>query len=117
VPENDIRRWRGSSRGRSRATAVGNLVWTVAAGGGAGVGLAEQTRDALAALDRNLDDAGTSRDRVVSATVYLSDINDKAEMDAVWEAWVGETAWPQRACIEVVLPANVLVEIVAIAAR
>lgn len=112
-----IERWPGSAPGRSRATAAGSLVWTVAAGGGAGVGLAQQTRDALAAIDRHLADAGTSRDRVVSATVYVADIEAKAEMDAVWADWVGPTAWPQRACVQVTLPANVQVEIVAIAVR
>ena len=49
--------------------------------------------------------------RIVDATIYLSDISTKAEMDAVWNTWIPHGAWPCRACIGVDLAPGDLVEI------
>ena len=116
MPTNPIERFSGDAAGRSRASAWQDLVFTVATAHGAT--LTEQTRNALAALDRNLADAGSARARLLSATVYLTDIAGKAEMDAVWCDWVGPPAnWPQRACVQAALAPGTLVEITVIAAR
>jgi len=94
----DIERWQGDARGRSRATAWRDLVFTVATATGDSV--AEQTRASLAQISANLADAGTDNTRLLSATVYLTDIASKAEMDTEWCEWIGEAAnWPQRACV------------------
>ena len=80
--------------------------------------LAEQTAATLAALDRSLSDAGSSRERILSATVYLTDISRKQEMDDVWCDWIGPAEnWPQRACVQAALAPGHLVEIVLVAAR
>jgi enamine deaminase RidA (YjgF/YER057c/UK114 family) len=114
----DIQRWEGVARGRSRACAWRDLVFTVATAAEAGPSLAEQTRATLAAIDRHLADAGSDRGRLLSATVYLSDIAGKAEMDGVWCEWIGPaTHWPQRACVQAALEPGTLVEISVIAAR
>jgi len=114
--DDPIERWAGDARGRSRASAWRELVFTVATAPGDTV--AQQTRSALAVIDRNLDDAGSARTRLLSATVYLTDIADKAQMDAVWCEWIGEAAnWPQRACVQAALAPGTLVEITVIAAR
>ena len=78
-----------------------------------------QTRATLEQLDRNLADAGSDKSRLLSATVYLTDIGTKADMDAAWNAWVGPDPdhWPQRACVEAKLAPGTLVEITVIAAR
>ena len=112
----DIERWPGDARGRSRSSAWRDLVFTVATAPGASV--AEQTRASLGQISANLAEAGTDRTRLLSATVYLSDIAAKAEMDAVWCEWIGEAAnWPQRACVQAALAPGTLVEITAIATR
>ena len=55
---------------------------------------------------------------VVAATVYLTDIARKAEMDAEWCEWIGGPEnWPQRACVQAALVPGTLVEITVIAAR
>ncbi|MBL8793013.1 MAG: RidA family protein [Planctomycetia bacterium] len=112
-----IERFAGNAPGRSRAVAFGELVFTVATAADAGPSLAEQTRQSLARLERNLLDAGSDKTCLLSATVYLTDIGGKAEMDAVWNEWVGPEHWPQRACVQVGLAPNTLVEISVIAAR
>ena len=112
----DIQRFSGNAVGRSRAVAFENLVFTVATAPGA-TSLPEQTRQVLARIDQNLADAGSDKTRLLSATVYLTDIGRKAEMDAVWNAWIGTDNWPQRACVQASLAPNTLVEITVIAAR
>ena len=112
----NIERWPGDAGGRSRATAWRDLVFTVATAPGASV--AEQTRASLARISKNLAEAGADNTRLLSATVYLTDIAHKAEMDAEWCEWIGgPESWPQRACVQAVLAPGTLVEITVIAAR
>jgi enamine deaminase RidA (YjgF/YER057c/UK114 family) len=94
----------------------GNLVFTVATAPGS-PSLKEQTRQVLARIEQNLLDAGSDKTRLLSATVYLTDITRKAELDEVWNEWIGREHWPQRACVQVGLTPGVLVEITVIAAR
>ena len=56
------------------------------AGGGS---VTAQTEDILAAIDGLLADAGTDKSRLLSATIWLNSMDDFAEMNAVWDAWVG----------------------------
>ena len=87
-----IQRFAGGAKGRTRASAWRDLVFAVAT--------AEEAGDSL------------------SATVYVTDITRKAEMDKVWCDWIGaEANWPQRACIQVGLAGSTLVEITLVAAR
>ena len=80
--------------------------------------MAEQTRLTLAALEKNLKDAGSGKDKLLQVTVYLRDMSTKGEMDSVWCDWIGDDQnWPQRACVGVDLAGADLVEIVAVAAR
>lgn len=115
--QHGIERFSGQAEGRSRAVRHGGLVYTVATAPGPGTDVAEQTRQSLALLDRNLGDAGSSREHLISATVYLTDIAEKAAMDAVWCEWIGGPQnWPQRACVQAQLAPNTLVEITVVAA-
>ena len=112
----DIERWQGDARGRSRTTAWRDLVFTVATAPGPTV--AKQTRASLVQISANLAEAGTDHTRLLSATVYLTDIANKAKMDAEWCEWIGDTEnWPQRACVQADLAPGTLVEITVVAAR
>jgi enamine deaminase RidA (YjgF/YER057c/UK114 family) len=113
----DIQRFPGNAPGRSRAVGFENLVFAVATAAGASTTVQEQTRQVLAWLEQSLTDAGSDKSRLLSATVYLTDITRKAELDEVWNAWIGPDNWPQRACVQVGLGPHVLVEIAVIAAR
>lgn len=84
---------------------------------GAGDTVAEQTRDCLSRVDALLEKAGSSRDHILQAIVWLSDMADVDEMNAVWDAWVPEGRAPARACGEAKLARDVLkVEIIVTAA-
>ena len=111
-----ISRFPGERRGRCGAVSFNGLVYAVATDTSSADGIAEQTRRALSELDDALTAAGSSKAGLLQATVYLNDIGDKAEMDEVWCAWIGEQDnWPQRACIGVDLANADLIEIVVVA--
>ena len=79
--------------------------------------LYEQTKDALAQIDAALAEAGTSKSRILRATVYITDMRGKPEMDRAWDEWVDRANPPQRACIGVALADKDLVEILVTAAQ
>jgi len=78
----------------------------------------EQTRSTLARVDALLVEAGSHREHLLSATIYLRDIdNHFALMNEVWNAWVPEGHAPARACVEAHLARSaLLVEICVTAA-
>jgi len=79
---------------------------------------AGQTREILESIDTLLAEAGTDKTRILSATVYLTDMTTFNEMNAVWEAWVAPGCAPARATVGAPLASSAYrVEIVVIAAR
>jgi len=84
---------------------------------GDGETVADQTRDCLARVDALLTEAGSSREHILQAIIWLRDMADFAEMNAVWDAWVPEGHAPARACGEARLARDALkVEIIVTAA-
>jgi enamine deaminase RidA (YjgF/YER057c/UK114 family) len=65
-----------------------------------GLSVAEQTRDVLGQIDRVLAEIGSGKDRLLQASIWLSDISRIDEMNAVWDGWVDPAALPVRACVE-----------------
>ena len=77
--------------------------------------IGEQTEQVFANLRAILEAAGSSLDRIVKTTVYLTNLDDFQGMIEVYKQYVGDLP-PARATIEVSkLPAGSLVEIEAIA--
>ena len=84
---------------------------------GDGVDVAAQTADCLARVDRLLTEAGSSRDRILQAVIWLADIADYDAMNGIWDAWIPKGSAPARACCEARLAGDDLrVEIIIIAA-
>lgn len=84
---------------------------------GAGETVTEQTTDCLARVDALLREAGSDREHILQAIIWLADMADFADMNAVWDAWVPEGFAPARACGEARLARDVLkVEIIVTAA-
>ena len=62
-------------------------------------------------------EAGSDREHMVSATLYLRDMEDFAAMNVAWDAWVPAGHAPARACVEARMARpELLVEISLIAA-
>jgi enamine deaminase RidA (YjgF/YER057c/UK114 family) len=76
-----------------------------------------QTEQVLGKIDALLAAVGSHKSRLLSATVYLSDMKGYDDMNAVWDAWVDKSNAPGRATIEAKLASpKYLVEIAVIAA-
>lgn len=81
-------------------------------------GVAEQTKEILALIDRLLAEAGTDKTKLLMANVWLADIATFQAMNGVWDAWVSQGNTPARATVEAKLAGpDYKVEIAVIAAR
>lgn len=78
-----------------------------------------QTRQVLDKIDALLAQAGSDKDQILSATIYLKDIEqDFDAMNEVWSAWLSTGKAPSRTALQADLARpNVLVEITVIAVR
>ena len=105
----------------SQAMKVGNLLFTSgqipinpATGNVEAVTIEEQAEQVCKNLAAVLTAAGTSLEKVVKTTCFLSDMGDFAAFNGVYAKYF--TGKPARSCVAVkTLPKNVLVEVEAIA--
>lgn len=106
----------------SQAIRFGDLVFVAGQvalrpGGDAIVGdtIEEQTEHVCENLNAILEAAGTSFDKVLNTTIYLSDFDDFAGLNEIYRRYAGETP-PARATVQVAqLPMGAKVEIAVIA--
>ena len=76
-----------------------------------------QTRQVLERIEANLAEAGTSKDKLLSVTIYIADMAEFQAMNAVWDAWVDGPNAPARTTVEAKMAApSIKVEMTAIAA-
>ncbi|OEF06168.1 RidA family protein [Vibrio genomosp. F10] len=81
-------------------------------------GIKEQTQTMLDKVETLLLEAGSDKEHMLSATIYLKDMRDFKEMNEVWDAWVPEGQAPARACVTGDMAREaLLVEISVIAAE
>ncbi|GHF63188.1 RidA family protein [Seohaeicola zhoushanensis] len=100
----------------SGAVKYNGIVW-LAGQVGEGATVAEQTKDCLRQIDELLAEAGSSKDKILQTIIWLADMNDFAEMNAEWDAWVPAGNTPARATGEAKLAApKYRVEIIVTAA-
>jgi enamine deaminase RidA (YjgF/YER057c/UK114 family) len=79
--------------------------------------VAAQAKVILAQIDALLLEAGTSKQNLLSASIWLKDIGTFGEMNEVWDKWVAPGATPARATVEARLAGpQYLIEIAVIAA-
>jgi enamine deaminase RidA (YjgF/YER057c/UK114 family) len=109
----------GAGARMSKAVVRGNAIYTAGqvADKTKGGSVADQTREVLDLIDELLAEAGSDKSRILSATIYLSDISTFAEMNSVWDVWVDKVNPPARATVEAKLVTpDYKVEIAVIAA-
>lgn len=108
----------------SQAIQVGNLVYTSgqipidpATGSFVEGDVKEQARQSLTNVKAILEEAGLTLDNVVKTTVFLADMNDFSDVNAVYAEFFAEP-YPARSAVAVkTLPKGALVEIEVIAAQ
>ena len=81
--------------------------------------IAAQTEEVLGKIDALLAEAGSDKDHILNATIYVQNIQrDFAAMNAVWSAWLSAGKAPTRTTLQAELARpEVLVEISVIAVR
>ncbi len=85
---------------------------------GAGETVTEQMTAVLQQIDQLLSSVGSDRSKLLSATIWLANIETFAEMNDVWLSWVDPNNKPVRATVEARLAAPAfLVEVMVVAAR
>ncbi len=107
----------------SQAIQVGNLVYTSGqipinpeTGSFVEGGIKEQTRQSLLNVQAILNEIGLTMGSVVKTTVFMADMNDFADMNAVYAEFFAEP-YPARSAVAVkTLPKGALVEIEVVAA-
>ncbi len=108
----------------SQAIQLGNLVYTSgqipidpATGVFAEGGIKEQTRQSLLNVKAVLEEAGLTMGDVLKTTVFMADMNDFADMNAVYAEFFSEP-YPARSAVAVkTLPKGALVELGVVAGR
>ena len=102
----------------SQAVVHGQTLYLAGQVGNPGDSVADQTRAVLAQVDRLLAEAGTDKTRILKAQIWLADITDFAEMNAVWDTWVPQGHCPARATGEAKLATpDYKVEVIVVAAQ
>jgi enamine deaminase RidA (YjgF/YER057c/UK114 family) len=104
----------------SQVVVHGDTVYLagVVANKAAGESVTKQTQEILSIIDSHLAKAGSGKSKLLSATIYLTDMTTFAEMNAVWDGWVSAGNTPARATVEAKLAApRYNVEIMVTAAR
>src|SRR6516165_8211671 len=104
----------------SKAVIHGDTVYLagIVADNPKGKSTAEQTRSILSQIDSFLATAGTNKTKLLSANIWITDMANFAEMNAIWDAWVSPGNTPARATVEAKLASpDYKVEIMVVAAR
>ncbi|AJR25908.1 MULTISPECIES: RidA family protein [Sphingobium] len=102
----------------SEAVIHGDTIYLAGQIGAPGESVTAQTRAVLAEIDALLERTGSSRNHMLRAQIWLADMNDFAEMNAVWDAWIADAEAPARATGEAKLASpDYKVEIIVTAAR
>jgi enamine deaminase RidA (YjgF/YER057c/UK114 family) len=112
----DIKRLQTGPR-MSQAVIANGFVFLAGQVGEPGASVTEQTKAILSQIDALLAEAGADKTRIVSAQIWMADMADFAEMNAVWDEWVPQGHTPARATGEAKLATpDYKVEIIVTAA-
>lgn len=110
----EIKRYGGN--GRMSSVVVYNNTVYLSGQVGSGTTVGEQTKQILNQIETLLEEHGSDKNHILSATVYLKDIALFSQMNEVWDNWVQDGFEPARACVEAALAADsLLVEISVVA--
>ena len=106
----------------SQAIDLGEMIFTsgqipVAPDGTVSEDISEQTRQALLNLKAVVEAGGSSFDKVIKTTVFITDMAQFGAINAVYSEFFSEP-YPARSCVQVAaLPKGVSIEIEAIALK
>ena len=94
----EIKRYENTGR-MSRAVVHNNTVYLCGQVHAEG-DIKEQTLQVLSKIEDLLNKYGSDKRHMLSVTIYIKDMKDFADMNAVWDAWIEDGYEPARACVE-----------------
>jgi enamine deaminase RidA (YjgF/YER057c/UK114 family) len=114
--QEDIQRLRPSQRW-SDATVFKGIAHFVEVAADTEQDLTSQIQQILTQVEITLAEIGGNKSRLLSATIYLTDANNAATFNTLWDAWLPKNCAPSRACVVAqLLDPKMLVEITFVAA-
>lgn len=112
----DIKRLRPSPRW-SDATVFNGIAHFVEVAADTEQDMTNQTLQIFAQAEATLAAIGSNKSHLLSATIYLTNVDNAAIFNSLWEAWLPAGCAPSRACLKVeLLDPTMLVEIAFVAA-
>lgn len=112
-----IKRFEGNGR-MSRVVQHGDVLYLCGQTNGEdSLNVKYQTTETIKKVEALLEKYGSDKRHILSAQIFLKNIEDFEDMNSVWDAWVEDGFEPARACTEAKLAReNILVEILVVAA-
>lgn len=102
----------------SQAVIHNGTVYLAGQVGNPGDSVTDQTKSILSKIEALLSQVGSDKTKILQAVIWLADMSDFAEMNAVWDSWVEPGHAPARACGEAKLATpEYTVEIIVVAAQ
>ena len=93
--------YHGSNQRMSQVTVHNGTVYLAGqVAADASADMRGQTEQILAGIDALLAQAGTAKDNLLSATIWVTDLAEFDQMNTAWDAWVAPGRPPVRACVE-----------------
>lgn len=115
-PNNSIQRLRPTPRW-SDATVFNGIAHFVEVAADTEQDMISQTAQILAQTETTLSDIGSDKSQLLSATIYLTNAQNAAAFNSLWEAWLPAGCAPSRVCVVTqLLDPKMLVEIAFVAA-
>lgn len=87
-----------SNHRMSQIVTHGDMIYLAGQVAAPGASVTEQTKGILEQIDTLLAEVGSDKEQILQAIIWLADMSDFAEMNAVWDAWVPQGHTPARAC-------------------
>lgn len=111
----EIKRYEGTGR-MSRAVVYNNTVYLCGQTCNDKDSVGEQTEVVLKKVEDLLNKYGSDKNSILSATIYLKNMDDFAAMNEVWDRWVNDGNEPARACVEARMARDTLLVEISITA-
>lgn len=109
---------RHTNQRMSQSVVHGDTIYLAGQVAAEGESVTAQTAGILEKIDTLLAEVGSSKENILQAVIWLADMADFQEMNAVWDAWVPNGNAPARACGGAPLATpDFKVEIIVIAAK
>lgn len=94
----EIKRFEGNGR-MSQVVKHGDTLYLSGVVSHCGGDFEAQAEDILAKIETTLEKYGSTRNHILSATIYIINMNKFDDFNKIWDAWIADGHEPARTCI------------------